>query len=67
MLIKSLFIITTDGYENSSLEYTKDKIKKLIEKHSNWEFIYLGADIDSYSEASLIGIKKERTSNFKKI
>ena len=27
---KVLFIITTDGYENSSLEYTKDKIKKLI-------------------------------------
>lgn len=63
---KVLFIITTDGYENSSREYTKNQIKKLIIEHSNWEFIYLGADIDSYSEASSIGIKSHRTSNFTK-
>lgn len=63
---KVLFIITTDGYENSSREYTKNQIKQLIIEHSNWEFIYLGADIDSYSEASSIGIKSYRTSNFTK-
>ena len=33
---KVLFVITTDGLENSSCEYTKDKIKELINKHSNW-------------------------------
>lgn len=63
---KVLFVITTDGYENSSREYTKEKIKELIQGHSNWEFIYLGADIDSYKEAASIGISKSRTSNYKK-
>ena len=63
---KVLFIITTDGYENASIEYNKSQIKELIQGHKNWEFIYLGADIDSYSEASSIGISEERTSNFAK-
>lgn len=63
---KVLFIITTDGYENASIEYNKGQIKELIEGHSNWEFIYIGAGIDSYGEASSMGIKKERTSNCEK-
>ena len=59
-----LFVITTDGYENSSKEFTKDQIKNMINNH-NWEFIYLGADIDSYAEAANIGIRMERTANYK--
>ena len=61
---KVLFVITTDGLENASREYNKEKIKKLIEKHSNWEFIYIGADIDSYSEAQQLGIKSTNTANY---
>ena len=63
---KVLFIITTDGLENASIKYNKNQIKEMIEGHKNWEFIYIGADIDSYEEASSIGIKKERTSNYVK-
>ena len=63
---KVLFIITTDGCENSSREYNKKQIKELILGHSNWEFIYIGADIDSYGEASSIGIRYDRTSNYRK-
>ena len=63
---KVLFVITTDGLENASREYNKEKIKKLIKKHPNWEFIYIGANIDSYSEASSIGIRSSNTANYSK-
>lgn len=63
---KVLFIITTDGLENASREYTKDKVRKLIEKHNNWEFIFLGADINAYQEGASIGIKKSNIANYSK-
>lgn len=61
---KVIFVITTDGLENASKEYNKKQIKKMIEERKNWEFMYLGANIDSYCEASSIGIKKDRVSNY---
>ena len=51
---KTLFVITTDGMENSSKVYTLSKIKKMIENQKNkynWEFIFLGADIDAISSS----------------
>ena len=60
-----LVVIMTDGMENASKEYSKDQIRNLINSHS-WEFIYIGADIDSYSEARNIGIRKSRVANYKK-
>lgn len=63
---KCIFVITTDGYENASKEYNKAQIKELIEGHKNWEFIYIGADVDSYAEASALGISKSNTANYKK-
>ena len=62
---KVLVVIMTDGMENASKEYSKDQIRNLINSHS-WEFIYIGADIDSYSEAGNIGIRKSRVANYKK-
>ena len=61
---KVIFVITTDGYENASREFSKDKIKKMIKAHKNWEFLYLGADIDSYEEGREIGIKTNNISNY---
>ena len=61
---KVLFIITTDGLENSSKEYKKSDIKKLITKHKDWEFLYIGANIDSYEEGSIIGIEKKNIANY---
>ena len=63
---KVLFIIITDGYENASREYKNEDIKKLIKKNKNYDFIYIGADIDSYAAGSSIGIRKDNIANFKK-
>lgn len=62
---KVLFIIMTDGMENSSVEFSKSQIKSMIDSHS-WEFLFIGADIDSYAEAAKIGIRKSRTANYVK-
>ena len=62
---KVIFVITTDGMENVSREYTKDKIKKMIKQNKNFEFIYLGANIDSYSEGASIGIDRTHIANYK--
>lgn len=57
-----LFLIMTDGQENDSREYTKERVKTLIEtagKEYGWEFIFMGANIDSAAEAGAIGIKAD--------
>lgn len=62
---KVLFVIMTDGLENASREFSKEQIRNLIGNH-NWEFVYIGANIDSYSEAGNIGIRRSRVANYKK-
>jgi len=50
---KILFIVLTDGEENSSKEFNKDSISKLIKEKETigWEFVFLGADYKSYDDA----------------
>ncbi|WP_296881047.1 vWA domain-containing protein [uncultured Methanobrevibacter sp.] len=62
---KALFVIMTDGKENASIEFSKSQIKNMINNHK-WEFLFIGADIDSYSEANGIGIRKSRAAHYKK-
>jgi hypothetical protein len=61
----TMCIITSDGYENASREYDRDQIRRIIES-CGWEFVFIGADIDSYAEASRIGIRKSRVANYNK-
>lgn len=64
---KVLFVITTDGYENSSKEYTYEKIKKMIKRQKdlyNWDFIFLGANIDAVETAKQVGIDEEYATNY---
>lgn len=63
---KVMFIITTDGLENASREYSSSQIKEMITGHKDWEFIYIGADIDSYQEGGSIGIKRSNIASYKK-
>lgn len=62
-----LFVITTDGMENASREYTYEKIKEMIEGQKakyDWEFIFLGANIDAVSTAARFGISADRAANY---
>ncbi len=62
----TIFIITTDGMENSSRKFSSDKVKKMIEakKEEGWEFLFLGANIDAVSTAKSFGIDEERAVNY---
>ena len=63
----TLFVITTDGMENSSMEYTYEKVSKLIEKEKEkhgWEFVFLGANIDAVATAYKIGIDERHAARF---
>ena len=63
---KVIVLIITDGLENASKEFKQDVIKKLVEdkKKEDYEFIFLGANIDSFTEAGGLGIDAKRTSNY---
>lgn len=63
---KVIFVITTDGYENASCEYSIEEVRNLIEnqKKEGWEFIFLGANIDAVKTAGDYGISSDRAANF---
>lgn len=64
---KTLFVITTDGMENASKKFDYKKIKHMIEKHQekeHWEFLFLGANIDSIEVAGRMGINASHAVNY---
>ena len=64
---KTLFVITTDGMENASREYSYDKVRRMIEREKEkygWEFIFLGANIDAAKEAARFGIHEDCAVNY---
>lgn len=63
---KTMFVITTDGMENASHKYSADEVRKMIKKHQEqgWEFIFIGANIDSVETAASFGIRKDRAVNY---
>lgn len=64
---KTIFVITTDGMENASMNYNYKQVKKMIEKEQKeygWEFIFIGANIDACAEAERFGIRRERAVNY---
>ncbi|WP_203332891.1 vWA domain-containing protein [Planococcus beigongshangi] len=62
-----MFVITTDGMENASCEYDYKKVQEMIGKmkgRSDWEFIFLGANIDAIATAKKFGVKEEFAVNY---
>jgi hypothetical protein len=56
---KVVFVIITDGLENSSREYTRERVFQMI-KHQReaykWEFVFLGANQDAMAVGQSIGV-----------
>ena len=64
---KIIFIITTDGHENASQEYSYKMVKKMIEKNQEegWQFLFMGANIDAIKEAESLGISPRRAVSYR--
>lgn len=63
----TMFVIMTDGMENASHRYSSDKVKKMIEcekEKYGWEFLFIGANIDSIETARHFGIGADRSVNY---
>ena len=64
---KVIFIIITDGAENSSREFSAKQVKNLIEREKEahgWEFLFLGANIDAVETAGRFGISADRAADY---
>lgn len=64
----TLFVITTDGMENASHYYSREKVKRMIERQKKkygWEFLFLGANMDAVEAAADIGIEENRAATYR--
>lgn len=64
---KTIFVITTDGYENASTQYSATKVREMVKRQQEkygWEFLFLGANIDAVETARTYGIREDRAANF---
>ena len=61
-----LFVVFTDGEENQSREYDRDKIFELVKRREaqGWTFVYLGANQDSYAAGGRVGFDDRSVQNF---
>ena len=62
-----VFVIVTDGHENSSREFSKSQIKEMIERQQTqycWQFTFLGANQDAFAEAGGMGIDAAGVANY---
>ncbi len=63
----TIFVITTDGMENASHTYTLKKVRNMVEKRrqkNNWEFLFLGANIDAIETAENLGIPRRNAATY---
>ena len=63
----TLFVITTDGHENASKEFTTGQVRRMIEQRKeadHWEFLFLGANMDAVRTAGAMGIGADRAVSY---
>ncbi len=64
---KTMFVVMTDGLENASHQYSADEVRDMVKEKQekcNWEFLFLGANIDAVETARHYGIREDRSVNF---
>ncbi len=64
----TMFVIMTDGMENASQKYSSSEVKRMIERQKEkygWEFLFLGANIDSVETAKSFGINSDRAVDYR--
>lgn len=64
---KVVFVTITDGQENSSREFKRDQIMKMIQEkqeRENWQFVFLSADLNSINEALDLGFQPQKVMSF---
>ncbi len=63
----TLFVITTDGMENASREFSLSAVRRLIRKKRSeyWEFLFLGANFDAESFGQALGLGAHRSVTFR--
>jgi len=63
----TIFVITTDGMENASHRFSAEEVRKMVrrqEEKYDWQFLFLGANIDAAETAQYIGIRPENAANY---
>lgn len=64
---KVVFVIITDGEENSSREFDKQAVKAMIETQTNvykWEFVFLAANQDAMQTGTSMGFSKGNSMTY---
>ena len=64
---KTVFVITTDGQENASHSFSRSKIRQLVQdkqQKDEWEFLFLGANMDAIAAAQDIGIQARNSVRY---
>lgn len=62
-----IFVIITDGFENSSREFATSQVKRLVERQQkewNWRFVFLAANQDAVLTGSTYGIQRGSALTF---
>jgi uncharacterized protein YegL len=64
---KVVFAVITDGLENASVEWTRDRVLKLVTHQRDayqWEFLFLAANQDAIAAGGAIGVPQAGAMNY---